>query len=218
MPRLDIWIKTRVLSLIKPRHHKKLTTKDLNISKPIPSSLQHTGWSPVMRSPPQPRSRWSVSAENLLLGSDSPSLSGTSTPSLTHSRESSNFSSITIVVHSPPPSTPPPNYFPGELPQELLLPTRSHWVEASPVKTIILPASPPMEVLLFSETPSPTSYFQSPFEFDINNDLMCPDSVLSEADSTDVQRMSVVEKRRLTRRMSLGVDGLNPSCWEYNRI
>ncbi|KAL5385529.1 hypothetical protein DPSP01_004642 [Paraphaeosphaeria sporulosa] len=217
MPRLDTWIKTRVLTLIKPRHHKKLTTKDINISKPIPSSLQHTGWSPVMRSPPQPCSRWSISAEDLLLGSHSPSLSGSSTPSLTHSRESSNSSGITIVVHSPPPSTPPPNYFPEDLPQELLLPTRSHWVEASPLKTIILPASPPMETLLFSETPSPTSYFKSAFEFDIK-DLMCADSVLSEADSTDVQRMSVVEKRRLTRRMSLGIDGLRPSCWDYNRI
>lgn len=211
MPRLNTWIKTRVLTLIKPRHHKKLTTKDLNISNPIPSSIQHTGWSPVMRSPPQPCSRWSVSAEDLLLGSRS------STPSLSHSRESSNSSGITIVVHSPPPSTPPPNYFPQELPEELLLPTRSHWVEASPVRTIILPASPPMETLLFSETPSPTSYFKSAFEFDIK-DLMCADSVLSETDSTDVQRMSVLEKRRLTRRMSLGIDGLRPAYRGYELI
>ncbi|KAJ4360481.1 uncharacterized protein N0V89_001046 [Didymosphaeria variabile] len=217
MPRLDTWIKTRVLTLIKPRHHKKLTTKDINISKPIPSSLQHTGWSPVMRSPPQPCSRWSLSAEDLLLGSTySPSLSsGSSTPSLTHSRESSNSSGITIVVHSPPPSAalPPPNYFPQELP----LPTRSHWAEASPVQTSILPASPPMETVLFSETPSPTSYFKSAFEFDIK-DLMPADSVLSETDVTDLERMSVFEKKRLTRRMSLGIDGLRPSCWEYNRI
>ncbi|KAJ4291957.1 hypothetical protein N0V90_009855 [Kalmusia sp. IMI 367209] len=201
MPRLDSWIKTRVLTFIKPRHHKKLTTKDITISKPISSSLQH--WAPVMRSPPQPRSRWSVSAEDLLL----------STPSLTHSRESSNSSGITIVVHSPPPSTPPPNYFPAELP----LLTRAMWDE-SPTQTIILPESPPMETVLFSETPSPTSYFKSAFEFDIK-DLMCADSVLSEAEVTDVQRIShIPSHRRLTRRMSLGIDGVRPSTWEYNRI
>lgn len=213
MPRLDTWIKTRVLTLIKPRHHKKLTTKDLNISNPIPSSLQHTGWTPVMRSPPQPCSRWSLSAEDLLLGSASSSIS--STPSLTHSRESSNSSGITIVVHSPPPSTPPPHYFPSELP----LPTRSHWVEATPVQTIILPATPPTETVLFSETPSPTSYFKSAFEFDIKELMMDADCVLSEADVTD-QRASVMvmDKRRLTRRMSLGIEGLRPTWGEYNRI
>ena len=212
MPRLDTWIKTRVLTFIKPRHHKKLTTKDINISKPIPNSLQH--WSPVMRSPPQPIcSRWSVSAEDLLLGSNNSSVS--STPSLTHSRESSNSSGITIVVHSPPPSTPPPDFFPNELP----LPTRSMWAASpGPVQTIVMPPSPPMEMMLFSETPSPTSYFKSAFEVDIK-DLMATDSVLSEGEVTDVPRVSYMgDKKRLTRRMSLGIDGLRPSTWEYNRI
>ena len=226
MPRLDTWIKTRVLTLIKPRQ-KKLTTKDITISKPIPNSLQH--WSPVMRSPPQPVcSRWSVSAEDLLLGnrssytysstSSSPSPSLSSTPSLTHSRESSDSSGITIVVHSPPPSTPPPDY----LPEQLLLPTRSMWASSrspspSPVHTVILPPSPPLEsCVLFSETPSPKSYFKTNFDFDF--DLLPADNVLSEGDITDVQRVSYVEGRRSGRRMSLGIDMLRPSTWEYNRI
>lgn len=216
MPRLDTWIKTRVMTLIKPRQ-KKLTTKDITISNPIPNSLQH--WAPVMRSPPQPVcSRWSVSAEDLLLGHPSPHSSISSMPSLTHSRESSNSSGITIVVHSPPPTTPPPNYFPDEL----ILPTRSMWASSrspspTPVHTVILPPSPPLESCeLFSETSSPKSYFKSPFDFDFN--LMAPDNVLSEGDMTDVQRMSYMEHRRSTRRMSLGIDILRPNTWDYNRI
>lgn len=215
MPRLDTWIKTRVRTFIRPRHHKKLTTKDITISNPIPSSLQH--WAPVMHSPPRPVcSRWSVSAEDLLLGSHSTFSSPSSTPSLTHSRESSDASGITIVVHSPPPSTPPPDFFPHELP----LPTRSMW-NKSPVhvhQPIIMPPSPPMETVLFSETPSPTSYFKSAFDFDVK-DLMEPDSVLSEADSTDVRRVSYAQRPQM-RRMSLGIEGLGvrQGAWEYNRI
>jgi hypothetical protein len=213
MPRLDTWIKTRVLTLIKPRQ-KKLTTKDITISNPIPPSHHH--WSPVMRSPPQPlSSRWSVSAEDLLLPSRASYSTTSSTPSLTHSRDSSNSSGITIVVHSPPPSTPPPNYFPDEL----ILPTRSMWASSrspSPTPVLILPPSPPLEsCVLFSETPSPKSYFKTGFDFDFG--LMGAESVLSEGEMTDVERVSYVEERP-TRRMSLGIDMLRSGAWEYNRI
>jgi len=215
MARLDSWIKTRVLAFVKPRHHKKLTTRDITISKPIPSSLHH--WSPVMRS----QKYASASAEDLLGSPSSSTSSEVSTPSLSHSRDSSDSSGITIVVHSPPPSTPPPNFFPHELP----LPTRAMWDEApvglaigapthwAPLprpqkKTqappeVVVPSSPP---ILFSETPSPTSYFKTAFEIDVS-DLMGAEGVFGEWEVTDV---------RGTIRKSKSMGGFHLS--EYNRI
>lgn len=235
MPRLDSWIKTRVMTFIKPRHHKKLTTRDITISAPIHTSTHN--WSPVMRcSPlprhntaPQPCSRWSVSAEDLLLGSHS-SQNSSRTPSLTHSRDSSNSSGITIVVHSPP-STPPPGDF---CPQELPLLTRAMWDEVSlyqsPLPSPLPPPPAPKyaEPVLFSETSSPTSYFKSAFELDLDlKDLMQPDHVFNETEGTDELRCSYMPPQPqqqaeilLPRRMSVPHNAVRlvPGPWETHRV
>lgn len=210
MARSDSWFRTYVLAVFSSRRPKRgLTKEELNISAPLPETMQHHNPIPYL-----PRS---ISAVDL------PSEPEPTFHSM-HARRNSDDATprrLTVHIREPSSHTPPPTSFPAELP--LRSDSNSLGSPTSPSNRLSKRFSQfgtaTREVMSSQSAgnPRPVSYFAPGFDISIADMMPIHDHV-NEKQQRQVKRMSTMnvmrsiendqrrESRRMSRRMTAGFE------------